>query len=73
MSGKGYKKENANRQHLITAKVCCVVHLFVISLLQARSVGRSEKRAGEERGQGENRRRAPTDRASLEQVVMIRS
>ena len=33
-------------------------------------MGRSEKRAGEERCQGGNRRRAPTDRVSLEQVVM---
>lgn len=32
MSGKGCKKENANRQHRITAQVRRVVHLVVIFL-----------------------------------------
>ena len=27
VSGKSYKKENANRQYLRSAKVCCLVHL----------------------------------------------
>jgi len=29
--GKGYKKENANRQYLRCAKVCCVVHLLSLA------------------------------------------
>ena len=59
--GKGYKKENANRQYLRSAKVCCVVHPFFFSLFQALS--QESGSLGDEWGLGEKRReRPPADR-----------
>ena len=40
VSGKSYKKENANRQYLRSAKVCCLVHLSALACSR-RSVEKS--------------------------------